>query len=112
MKLLLMSLLFFLVACSIPQIKKGAEKIQLTKEKPYGCEYLGDVTGGAGGSVSGEFISDDKLEEGARNDLKNKAFILGGDHIQLLSTDSGGDYGGKTSSSYTGAVYKCKDTVK
>lgn len=60
------------------------------------------------------------LETGARNDLKNKAFDMGGNVVTILTqragvTGSSSYYGGsaaQTNVTLSGNVYKCPDMVK
>ncbi|WED42306.1 DUF4156 domain-containing protein [Legionella cardiaca] len=56
---------------------------------PQGCKYLGQVVGNQGNFFTGDWTSNKNLEEGAMNDLKNKASRLGANYIQLITTRAG-----------------------
>jgi hypothetical protein len=72
-------------ACSAINVKRGAELVRVTNREPgRECKFLGDVTGSQGNRFTGGFTSDADLETGARNDLKNKAFDIGGNVVYLM----------------------------
>lgn len=108
-----------LTACQATPIKPEAAKVRITNTEPQGCEYLGEVTGSQGNFFTGGYTSNENLEIGARNDMKNKAAAMGGNTIVMLvnragQTGSYGQYGGgsqQTNVAYTGTVYKCKDST-
>ncbi len=106
-------IMLFWVGCSAVKIKPGAEKIRLTNTEPKKCKFLGEISGSQGNAISGDWTSNSNLELGARNELKNKAFELGGNVVQLLTSSSGqtsGRYGGSTSShSLLGNAYNCPE---
>lgn len=105
-------------ACAPMQVLPGAEKVRITNQEPAkgDCEFLGDVTGGQGNFFTGKYTSNANLETGARNDIKNKAFQMGGNLVVMLTnrageTGSAGRYGANISQTnvvMTGSVYKCK----
>lgn len=114
-----------MVACAARQINPGAEKVFVTRTEPKDCEYLGDVTGNQGNFFTGGWTSNANLETGARNDMKNKAYAMGGNTVVILTdragvTGSGSSHGSRGSSftaSYSqqqtnvtmmGTVFKCK----
>jgi hypothetical protein len=76
---------------------------------------LGEATGNQGNFFTGAWTSNENLETGARNDLKNKAAGMGGNVVVLLTnragvTGSAGQYGGsmqQTNVTVTGTVYRC-----
>ncbi|WP_419420160.1 DUF4156 domain-containing protein [Legionella sp. D16C41] len=70
-----------------PQAVRGV--IVSPKAAPQGCKYLGQVVGNQGNFLTGGFTSNRNLEEGAMNDLKNKAIKLGANYIQLLTNRAG-----------------------
>ena len=106
-----------LLGCSAIPLNPGAEKVRLTYNEPKGCKFLGDVTGSQGNEFTGELTSNATMETGARNDLKNKAFALGGNVVYVLTHRAGqtGDYTMYGGSSYqsnvtiTGNVYSCPE---
>ncbi len=89
--------------------------VRLTNTEPTGCKFLGDVTGGQGNFLTGDFTSNTALETGARNDIKNKASAMGGNVVYLLTQragQSGGIHNGsghaaQTNVTLTGNVYTC-----
>ena len=108
-----------LVGCQATPINSRARSIRITTNEPANCRYLGEVTGNRGNFFTGGYTSNANLEEGARNDMKNKAADLGGNVIHMLSNRAGetgsyGQYGGgsqQTNVTYTGAVYRCAKTA-
>lgn len=120
MKILkIVSIAFALYGCAAAEIKPGAQKVRLMQTEPKGCKYLGEVTGNQGNFFTGGFTSNENLETGARNELKNKAYDMGGNVIVLLTNRAGqtgsyGRYGGgseQTNITLTGTVFKCPDNI-
>ncbi len=110
---------FGLAACSANPVIPQAAKVKIVTTEPAGCDYLGEATGNQGNFFTGGWTSNANLEEGARNELKNSAFKLGGNTVVLLSSRAGitgsysvsNGYGGgsseQTNVTYSGAVYRC-----
>ncbi len=106
-----------LAACAAIELDPSAVKIRLTNTEPgKECEFLGDITGNQGGFFTGEFTSNEHLETGARNDLKNKAHALGGNVVYLLTNRAGqtgvydansGGSSQRTDITLGGNVYRC-----
>ena len=99
-------------ACSAIAVKPGAERVRVTNTEPgRECKFLGDVTGSQGNRFTGGYTSDANLETGARNDLKNKAFDIGGNVVYLLfQRDSQtGDARDRKNVTLSGNVYRCPD---
>ena len=103
-----------LLGCAATPVNPGAGNIRLTNTEPgTQCRYLGEVTGRQGGWPSGPFTPNENLEEGARNNLKNKAAALGANVVHLVSSQSGVSAGGSGGGSqttlvtYVGAAYHC-----
>ncbi|WP_437870457.1 DUF4156 domain-containing protein [Sorangium sp. So ce363] len=105
-----------LPACAAVELNPGAERVIVTKQSaPQGCRFLGTVIGEQGGSVSGAFTSNANLQEGAVNDMKNKAHGLGGNYVVLENTNAGttisGDRGSisgqQTDVTHMGNAYSC-----
>jgi len=109
-----------LVGCSANPLMSGAEKVRIVTSDPQGCEYLGEATGNQGNFFTGGWTSNENLETGARNELKNAALKMGGNTILLITSRAGvtgsynvsGGYGGgssqETNVTYSGTVYRCK----
>jgi hypothetical protein len=106
-----------LSACTAVPLQPNATLVRLTTTEPSKeCKYLGDITGNQGDFLTGEFTSNANLETGARNDLKNQAYALGGNVIFLLTQRAGQtgsfdiEFGGgmsQTNVTLTGNVYHC-----
>ncbi len=78
------------MGCQATGLKAGAQNVRLTHNEPGPeCEFLGDITGSQGNFLSGEFTSNKNLETGARHDLKNKAYKMGGNVVYLLTQRAG-----------------------
>ena len=118
--LLTLLLTILLVNCSAIRLLPNAGLVEILKDKPEGCQYKGDVTGSQGNFFTGGFTSNAILETGARNNLKNKAYKLGGNTIVLLTDRAGitgsvsstgrGYYSGsqqQTNVTLSGSVYYC-----
>lgn len=116
---LLMLAFLGLVACSANPLLPDASTVRIVTTEPTGCNYLGEATGNQGNFFTGGWTSNANLEEGARNELKNSAFKLGGNTVVLLTSRAGvtgsysvsNGYGGgsseQTNVTYSGAVYRC-----
>ena len=107
-----------IAGCAAVPLNPGAQKIRIALSEPgKECKFLGDVTGSQGDFFTGAYTSNENLETGARNTLKNKAAALGGNLIVMLTqragqTGSSGQYGGSSSQTnvtLSGNVYKCPE---
>lgn len=103
-----------LAGCSAIPLTPGAERVRITHSEPgKECKFLGDVTGSQGNSWSGGLTSNEDLETGARNDIKNKAVSMDGNLVVLLTQRAGttGSRGSseQTNVTLTGNVYRCPD---
>ncbi len=111
------AMLVGLSACSSIELTPGAQLVRLTHNEPgKECQFLGDITGNQGDFFTGEFTSNEDLESGARNDLKNKAYGVGGNVVYLLTQRAGqtgsfsNEFGGgisQTNVTLSGNVYHC-----
>lgn len=90
-KLLYVSALTLLIGgcASIPADPQAARVIASPNAAPKGCKYVGQVVGNQGNFFTGGFTSNRNLEEGAMNDLRNKAARLGANYIQLVTNRAG-----------------------
>ena len=91
-----------------PTTQQGAA-VELVTQRPANCKFLGEVTGSHGNVFSGDFITDENLIQGARNDLRNKAAALGGNVVQVQNTiNSKHPYSsGIVKSTVVGAAFNC-----
>ena len=99
-------------ACSAINVQRGAQLVRVTNTEPgRECKFLGDVTGSQGNRFTGGFTSDANLETGARNDLKNKAFELGGNVVYILMQRESqtGNSRDRKNVTLSGNVYRCLD---
>lgn len=106
-----------LSGCAANTLQPGAQSVEISMHKAgKRCKYLGTVTANQGNFFTGEFTSNAHLQEGAFNDLRNKAATLGGNFIEVVAnqagTTAGGDFRTGYSSSQsnytsTGSVFYC-----
>jgi len=92
-------------------LQSGAYAVRMIKTLPANvkCNYLGEVVGSQGNFFTGGLTSNQSLEQGARNELKNKAVALGGNAVVLITDRSGrGSQYETTNVTYTGNAYHCK----
>ena len=117
---ILISSIITLAGCSAIPLKKQAGSVLVSTHTPSkDCKFLGQVDGQQGNFFTGDFTSNENLENGAMNDLRNQALDLGANYVSLItdrasSTVSGygSEYGGGMSGDQTGVyisgnAYKC-----
>ncbi len=108
----LVAIVLMACACSAINVQRGAQLVRVTNTEPgRECKFLGDVTGSQGNRFTGGFTSDANLETGARNDLKNKAFELGGNVVYVLTQRESqtGNSRDRKNVTLSGNVYRCLD---
>ncbi len=108
---LMMPLLTLMVSACAVELKEGADIVQLIYVQPKKevCQFIGQTSASDGGMVSGDFMSDADIHKGTANQMKNKAYAMGGnlvyihqqfdENAQLTST--------KTKQTMMGFVYHC-----
>jgi hypothetical protein len=110
-----------IAGCSAIQPEvSGARKVLVAHRAPAkNCKYLDQVVGNQGNFFTGSWTSNANLEEGALNDMRNKAAAMGGNYIELLANragvtggssfhaGSGGGGSSQTNVVYTGNVFRC-----
>jgi hypothetical protein len=111
-----LALVVVMAGCAAERLKPGAERIRMMQQEPKGCNYLGEATGNQGNFITGKYTSNESLETGARNTLKNKALDMGGNVLVLLTSRAGqtGEHKGEsqqTNVTLTGTVFNCPDAV-
>ena len=96
-------ILFF--GCSATQLEPAASKVRIYTDIPQTeqCKYIGEVIGSEGQLYNYWFISNYDLTEGARNDMRNQAYKMGGNVVQIETSSL--NYA--TSTVYVGNVYHC-----
>ena len=99
-KLISISVLTIIISgcASIPADPQASRVIASPNAAPKECKYAGQVVGNQGNFFTGGFTSNRNLEEGAMNDLRNKASRLGANYIQLVTNRAG--VTGSTSGSF------------
>ena len=84
------TLTLILSGCASVPVEPGAARIiSSPNPAPKSCKYLGQVVGNQGNFFTGGFTSNRNLEEGAMNDLRNKANRLGANYVQLVTSRAG-----------------------
>jgi len=112
MKNILLLTGFFLAGCSAIQLSPEAASIEIVNEIPNKktCKFLGEIVGSQGNWFTGDFTSNENLVMGARNELRNKAYKLGGNVVYMQDMKNTNAWGslGTTNTTAIGKVYKCK----
>ena len=116
----ILSVTTLLSGCAAIHLQPGAEKVQISQSKPSrDCKFLGTVTANQGNSFTGSFTSNANMQEGAFNDLRNKAAALNGNYVQIIADQAGvtGSGGGsfqsfsmnseQTNYTSSGSVFRC-----
>ena len=110
-KFLLLLLSCAVVGCSANQIISEAKGIEIVNEKPNknNCKFLGEIAGSQGNWFTGDFTSNESLVLGARNELRNRAYKLGGNIVYIQDMKNTNAWGslGTTNTTAIGKVYKC-----
>ncbi len=72
------------------------------------CEFVAEIVGSQGNWFTGDFTSNENLAIGARNELRNKGYQLGGNlvFIQELRNTNAFRSLGTTNTTAIGKVYK------
>jgi len=111
LNLMAMGMVVICTGCSAISATPQAQRIMLVKDKPTAetCEYMGEAIGSQGDFLTGNFTDSDKLMEGARNDLRNKASAMGGNtvHVQNITSSQADESLGTTNTLVVGHVYRC-----
>ena len=99
--------------CSAISAKPEAKSIAILTEAPDDvkrCRFLGEVSGSQGNWFTGAYTSDKNLLVGARNDLRNATFELGGNavHIQHVSNSGRYEASGNANTTIIGNAYDCQ----
>jgi hypothetical protein len=93
----------------------GAAQVFVTQNAPAPeCRFVGEVLGSQGNFWTAEFTSDADLVRGARNRMRDKAFDLGANFVQIelenQSHNTGeASLGGVYSSVVVGNAYICSE---
>jgi hypothetical protein len=100
--------------CMAKTLSSGAETVRMVHATPKGCERLGDVSGHQGNVLTGDFTSQKDLEDGARSDLINHAYKLGGNAVQIVGREGNGAdaWAGEAAPravTYSGVAWRCPE---
>lgn len=111
-KILLLIVASLFVGCSAISAKQDAKSVVILNEAPdmERCRFLGEVAGSQGNWLTGAYTSDKNLLVGARNDLRNEAYEMGGNTVHIQHVSSSGRYeaSGNANTTIIGNVYDCK----
>jgi Domain of unknown function (DUF4156) len=105
--------LSLLSGCSAIQTIPGAETVEIVNEVPNRerCLFLGEIIGSQGNWATGDYTSNKNLVLGARNELRNEAYGLGGNIVYIQDMKNTNAYGsmGTTNTTAVGKAYRCKN---
>lgn len=105
---LLVSLSGMILGCAAKQLNPAAAKVRVLNAPPDSkCQYLGQVIGSQGNFFTGAYTLDANLQQGALNDLRNQAAVLGGNVVVLLTDKVGLTEGSERNVTTVGNVYQC-----
>jgi len=99
------------VGCSAQVVRPEAQSVEIVNVAPdkEECKFVGEVVGSQGNWATGDFTSNENLVIGARNELRNKAYELGGNIVYVQDMKNTNAYGslGTTNTTAIGKAYKC-----
>lgn len=108
---LLVIIVLSLVGCAAKQVMPGAERVEIVNEAPdkSSCKFLGEVVGSQGNWWTGDLTKNKDLVIGARNELRNEAFNLGGNVVYVQDMKNTNAFGsmGTTNTTAVGKAYRC-----
>lgn len=111
--LMLLVLISFVGCAAAPLQSNGAADVLVTRNAPSSdCKFVGEVLGSQGNFWTAEFTRDEDLIRGARNRMRDKAFNLGANFVQIElenQSHNTADHsaGGVFSSVVVGNAYMC-----
>ena len=85
-----------LAACSAVELRPDGSFVQIVKEAPESCQFMGHVAGTQSNALTDPFTRNVDLVLGARNAMVNQAASKGADTIVLLGTPAGQTKHGQT----------------
>lgn len=109
-KLIVLILSISLSACSAIPIMPQAASVELVNEKPNDtCKFIAEIAGSQGNWFTGDWTTNEDLVIGARNEIRNKAYRLGGNlvHVQDMKNTNAWGSAGTSNTTVIGKVYKC-----
>lgn len=99
-----------MIGCTAVPLKSEAQRIELRTEAPSDdCRFVGEAVGSQGNWFTGDWTANENLMTGARNELRNKAYAMGGNYVWLQNTSNTNAWGssGTTNTTVVGNVYSC-----
>ena len=111
--LLLAALLLTGCAATPLQVPEAASIIVSRNAPAEDCRYVGEVRGSQGNFFTADFTSDENLIVGARNELRDAAYRIGANYVQIETeslSHNTADYssGGAYSATLVGNGYRCE----
>ena len=112
--LLILSIPILAAGCAAaPLMSADASQVLVTRNAPgEECQFVGEVLGSQGNFWTAEFTSDEDLVRGARNRMRDEAYDLGANFVQIelenqSHNTSDESFGGVYSSVIIGNAYLC-----
>lgn len=101
-----------MAGCMATPLSPAGARVALVGAAPTGCTRLGEVVGLSRGGIRGDASSPHDLELGARNDLLNRAAMLGADTVQAtgregIVTHSFAGHARPSQVRHTGVAWRC-----
>ncbi|WP_085277142.1 DUF4156 domain-containing protein [Pseudogulbenkiania subflava] len=100
-----------LAGCSAIPVRPEAAFVEIVNEPPpkASCKFLGEVVGSQGNWFTGDYTSNKNLLIGARNDMRNQAYELGGNVVYIQDMKNTNAWGslGTTNTTAVGRAYRC-----
>lgn len=105
---------FILIGCASNKLNDNAAAVVVAPDSqnvPAGCKELGLVSGSQGNILTINFTSGSTLSNGAMNELKNNAALMGANYVQVLTSQTDPNlHGGFLSVNNFGTAYKCSES--
>jgi hypothetical protein len=100
-----------LAGCSAKPVFQEAMNIEIVNEVPdkTKCKFLKEIVGSQGNWFTGDVTSNKNLVIGARNELRNETYKLGGNLVHIQDMKNTNAYGslGTTNTTAIGKAYYC-----
>ena len=98
-------ILLLVASCAHIKLDDSAKEVKIlfSSVEKTNCSYIGEVVGSDGNMLTFLFMSNRKLTEGALNDIRNNARVMGGNTVFVILNAL--PY--STSTTFTGSVYNC-----
>lgn len=112
--LIVLTLISISGCVAAPLQAQGAASVLVTRNPPAAdCQFVGEVLGSQGNFWTAEFTSDEDLIAGARNRMRDRAYDLGANFVQIElenQSNNTADHssGGVYSSVILGNAYACQ----